>query len=201
MGSGRDGCFAARGPGSCGGGGVKVVVFPVPGLTRDLWPSFVPWLAQSPGSSPGRNIHIFNLVAPNWNDGAFRLYHGLPTLRRYLYWPNGKPFHAGRGAPGRSVSAYGEIQNSHFGLVRTARRFRGQFAARTRDKALAAHLEKYADSKAQSKLAGCYRTYSDLGLSRPGLEPGPFTVRRAVVGKRSRVKPGTGLSTNFRSIP
>ena len=59
--------------------------------------------------------------------------------------------------------------------------------------ALAACMEERIDRGAQSELAGCDCAYSAVLKTRPGLDPGPRAMRCARIGRRSRVKPGTGI--------
>ena len=171
----------------------------VPGLTRDLCPTLAPRPARGPGSRPGRGSFSINLVAPNYMHGAFCLHHGFTTLRGDLHRPDGKPCRTGRGASHGPVGPYGEIQDPHFGLVRATRGFRHKPATGTHHQTMAACVEKRADRRAQSELAGCHLAYFDVNRPRPGLDSGPLSKWQAWFGERSRVKPGTGLSIAIRS--
>ena len=164
----------------------------VPGLSQDLWPQRETLTVRGgPGSRPGRGLQTLNLDAANLRHGSVCLHHGVPTRRRNLHRSHRESFRARRGASRWLVGSYCQIQNTHLGLVRGARRFCGQFATGAGDQALAKAMEECVDSRTQSELAGCDRAYSILGSSRPGLDPGSLSVSCATLTKRSRVKPGT----------
>ncbi len=163
---------------------------PVPGLTRDLRSAHAARVAgRSPGSSPGRDSLSLSHGAPKIAHGALCLHHGLSALWSNLHWSNGESRDKGGGSQGRFVDPYGEVKYQDPGLVRAARRFRCQPAARAGDKALAARLEERIDRRVQSELAGPDGVYSGLAYCPP--------VSSRFNG-RSRVKSGTGISfTNF----
>ena len=178
---------------------MKIQRIPVPGLTRDLYLQISPpRVGGGPGSGPGRGSPLVNRSGSVCMYGALRLHHGFQTVRSNLCRPNRQPFRARRSASRRGIRAYREIQDPHFGLVRSARQLCNQPSTRTGHQTLASGLEEYADRRAQSELAGRYFAYSVLNHLDPGLEPGPHLTSSAWINQRSRVRPGTGSPYSIR---
>ena len=153
---------------------------PVPGLTRDLcFKGQRLGPTRGPGSGPGRGLPFLNSVLSDPRHDAFRLHHGVTSLRCDLHRSLRQSDATRRGASRGSVCPYRQVQDQDAGLVRDARGFCREFAAGTGDKALAAGLEECTDRGEQSQLAGCYGAY-------------PLLTPVFVGWARSRVKPGTG---------
>jgi len=162
---------------------------PARGILSQHAPDLIRGLARSgvkvPARRPGGGLPAVHYVLAVLRHGAFCLHSGIASLWSDLHRTQQRFAAAACRASSWAITAYREISDIYAGLVRSTRKLRRQFAARTAPETLATCLEGSAYRRKQSALAGYFCAIT-------GLEP-PWIWRQGedLFCARSRIRSGT----------